>query len=167
MDSDGSLGSEFDLCLYTTLDGVKIQCIVVAQVDSRYLAAFPFPVWHRTVNKRILDRSLSSRPALVEVGYCSLEDGSAAVDDGYMKIWMGYVTEEFYLMLEIAEEDEVYDHRFNVESYGDALPFGPSFLEALQGHFAFLSAESTGGGRVQQTPAEGSGSAGLGARVAP
>ena len=45
MDSDGSLGSEFDLCLYTTLDGVKIQCIVVAQVDSRYLAAFPFPVW--------------------------------------------------------------------------------------------------------------------------
>jgi hypothetical protein len=119
------------------------------------------------VNKRILDRSLSSRPALVEVGYCSLEDGSAAVDDGYMKIWMGYVTEEFYLMLEIAEEAEVYAHRFNVERYGDALPFGPSLLEALQEHFAFLSAESTGGGRVQQTPAEGSGSAGLGARVAP
>lgn len=102
----------------------------------------------------------------MEVGYCSLEDGSAAVDDGYMKIWMGSVTEEFYLMLEIAEEDKVYDHRFNVESYGDAFHFGPSLLEALQEHFAFLSADSTGGGRVQQTPAKGSGSAGLGARVA-
>ena len=62
--------------LHTTPDGVKIQCIVVAQVDSRYLAAFPFPVWHRMVSKRILDRSLLSRPALVEVGYCSLEDAS-------------------------------------------------------------------------------------------
>ena len=156
VDSDGSLGSEFDLCLHT---------IMVAQVDSRYLAAFPFSVWHRTVNKRVLDRSLLSRPALVEVGYCSLEDGSVAVDDGYMRIWMGYVTEEFYRTVEIAAEDEVYDHWFNVEGYGDALPFGPSLLEALQEHFAFLSAESAGGGKVHHAPGKGSGSAGLGARV--
>ena len=82
------------------------------------------------------------------------------VDDGYMKIWMGYVTEECYLMLDIAGDDETYDHRFNVEGFGDALPFPPSLVEALQEHFAFLSAESTGGSRAQQAPARGSGSVG-------
>ena len=62
----------------------------------------------------------------MEVGYCSLEDGSAAVDD---QIWL------------YEDMDGLCDGGVlpDVESYGDALPFGPSLLEALHCRSILLS----------------------------
>lgn len=81
------------------------------------------------------------------------------VDELSMKVWMGYISEETYAGIEVADIYAACDYVFKADAEEGYLPFASSLSEALVEHFAFVSAESGGGHPV------GSGSASLQRRV--
>ena len=142
VEASGEADPEFVLCLYTTPMGVKIQCILAAEVDGRALVAFPHQVWHRTIARRALPPGVLSKPTLVELASTTAADRLEMVEDKYIKVWMGYLSAEVYAELRIMEEDEACDYVFKLDGEAGFLPAAASIAEALTEHFSFLNAES-------------------------
>lgn len=160
MRPDGTTNLHYDFFCFTSSLGVTIQCIVVSPVEDRYLVAFPSQVWHRTIAKRVLPQSMLIKPTAVEVACAPLSDMAALDEEIVMKIWVGYITAEHYTELKIMDDEQTADYVFKVGSSTDFVPYGESLVQALQEHFAFLSAESEVHG------VGGSGSGDLTGRVA-
>eukprot|EP00435_Cladocopium_sp_Y103_P067778 s363_g30.t1 len=120
-----------------------LQCIVVAQVEERFLAAFPAQVWHRQISKRVLPAQLLSKPALVETACSALSNREEIVEELKMKVWVGYITADSYSLLnEVTDPATPVDYAFAVGGERDYLPYSEFFVAVLAEHFAFLSAES-------------------------
>eukprot|EP00435_Cladocopium_sp_Y103_P031191 s3668_g7.t2 len=143
---DGAVDPEFTVCNYVTPLGVKIQCIVAAKVDVKYLLVVPQQVWHRLTARRVVPPGVLAKPTLVDLTCTNEEDRSVLVEDVYLRVWVGYVTEETYSSLEVLELGESVDYGFKVDGVDGYLPSGNGVAEALREHFAFLSADSGEGG---------------------
>ena len=142
VDGEGVIATDYAPQLLTTSLGVTIQCILVSEVGDRFLVAFPHLVWHRQPTKRVLPAQFLSKPTLMEVACCALVQRAEIVEDVLMKIWVGYVTAENYRLIVEMEEGATVDYPFVIDGERDYLPFAQSLVDALQDHFAFLSAES-------------------------
>lgn len=165
---DGSVADQFNLCLYTTPTGVRIQCVPVAFMeDGKYLMAFPHQVWHRLTASRVLPPRVFQKPTMVEIG-CALDGNPEEMSDQYgMRVWMGYVNEELFGNLVEIDETMSIDYPFKTEEGLEGyLPFLGSLAEAAREHFAFLSAESGAGGEPRAPDDVGSPGGPLKSRVA-
>ena len=162
LDEDGNPVMDYEVGLLQTPMGVTIQCIVVAIVDSRYLAVFPHQVWHRQTAKRVLPPQTLSKPTLVEVACVDGADRTVVLEDVNMKVWMGYINDETFAGIEAVDHLAHCDYVFKVDAEAGCLPYAGSLSEALVEHFAFVSAES---GVAMPAP-KGGGSASLQGRVA-
>ena len=142
-DSGGHVTSEYALHVFITPSGASIQCIVVAAVEDRFLAVFPQKAWHRQTSKRVLPQSLIAKPTLMVVACCALGARDELLEEVTMKVWTGYITAETFGQLEPFDAETPANYGFVTESGSqDFLPFAVSLSDALQEHFAFLSAES-------------------------
>ena len=162
----GEAAQEFDYptCKHMTSSGSMVECIYVAVVDGKHLMVFPAAAWHRKVAKRVLQSDALRKPTSVELACCSLEDRSVLDGSVTMKVWMGYVGDEFISGLEYVDEESDPEVAFVVEEVRSHLPHLDALGEAAREHFAFLTAES-GGSMVPLPAAEEDGSGGLQARV--
>ena len=155
--AEGQCAFNYVPLLYTTPLGISIQCIVVAQVEGRFLAAFPVQVWHRQVSKRVLPPQFLSKPTLVETACSAISNREEIVEDLKMKVWVGYIAAEACnLLTENTDPATPVDYAFAVGAERDYLPYSESFVAVLSEHFAFLSAESgLGEGGYGSQPAGG------------
>ena len=144
-----------------------IQILLVGRFEGRDLVVLPQKAWHRKVDRRIMPAGSLLRPTLLEVAACRQSNMEEIVEDTYIKVWVGYLKEEF--------RDRVQTHlqEFNVtydfESSQDMLmPSAAALVSAAQEHFAFFSAaEGDPEQEEEEEPMEelASGSQDLGPRV--
>lgn len=130
----GEIAEEFDYatCKHMTSSGSMVECIYVAVVDGKHLMAFPAAAWHRKVAKRLLQSDALRKATSVELACCGLEDRSQVDGSVTMKVWMGYVGDEFISGLEYGEDESEMEIVFGVEEVRSHLPFLGALGEAAR-----------------------------------
>eukprot|EP00435_Cladocopium_sp_Y103_P014703 s4063_g3.t1 len=146
--AEGEVDPEYSVGILAAGSGPSIACIGVAEVDGKYLCAFPEAAWHRTKIRRQIAVPFA-KPVAVVVPTCA-QDGREIPDhDVPMKVWLGLISEEAAMLVEYGPF-LVADVGFPVDTNGlQLLPFAESLVAAARDHFTFLSlseAPPTGGG---------------------
>ena len=135
---DGHVTEGYPVCLLTAGDehgAPTLQAIQICTFDSKLLVAIPFEVWHRQVARRVLPSGSFTKATLVEVQASYQESSFEAAEDRTIKLWVGFLREDFHEYLEVLQEFSC-DYCFDPEGL---LPFGPALVDVAQEHFAFFS----------------------------
>ena len=120
--------------------------IFVAKLEDKNLVCIPGGAWHRAVAKRVLPPKCFSRPGCVEVIACDVEDRSEALDDEYLKVWLGFLNAEVSEMVQEPDRSEPVDYDFPE----GRVPYANGLVDLARDHFAFfLRAEHAGEGGLQ------------------
>ena len=128
-------------------------CIGVAEIDGRFLCAFPEQVWHKKPAKRSFPNGTLSKAVAVIVPSCPQDNRELADLDSTMKVWLGLISPEVADLVDFSVGVEP-DIAFPVDSQGiQLLPFAESLVAAARDHFTFLSYSEGGaqgkGGHVE------------------
>ena len=144
-----------------------IQILLVGRFEGRDLVVLPQKAWHRKVDRRIMPAGSLLRPTLLEVAACRQSNMEEIVEDTYIKVWVGYLKEEFRDRVQTHVEE--FNVTYDFESSQDMLmPSAAALVSAAQEHFAFFSAaEGDPEQEGEEEPMEelASGSQDLGPRV--
>ena len=121
---------------------ISSQVILITEFEGKKLVAFPFGVWHRNLQRRVLPSQCLAKPVLVEVQACRPEALDEPLEELYIKLWIGYLKEEFFAQVESHLEEFEFDcdYVFGVVPHEILLPSADALVAVAQDHFAFFSA---------------------------
>eukprot|EP00435_Cladocopium_sp_Y103_P059707 s418_g21.t1 len=115
--------------------------ILITEFEGKRLVAFPAQVWNRKPERRVLPHQCLSRPTVVEVQAVRPEALDEPLDEVYIKLWIGYLKEEYYDQVVTHLEELECDYAFGVTAPEILLPSADALIAVAQEHFAFFSAE--------------------------
>ena len=118
--------------------------LVGISASDEVIFAVPNSVWHRTAARRVLPRNFARKLCAGRVRLVG-PDARETPLEGDCRVWFGILTEDGEAATDFVRdlEDPVeLAHTFGPEEASDALPFGPSVLDASRGLFEFVTAES-------------------------
>ena len=116
-----------------------IQILLIGRFEGRDLVALPQKAWHRKVDRRIMPAGSLLRPTLLEVAACRHSNMEEIIEDTYIKVWVGYLKEEFNERIQTHLEE--FNVTYDFDSSEDMLmPAAAALVSAAQEHFAFFSA---------------------------
>ena len=133
------------------LDGKpSASCIAVAEIDGRFLCAFPEAAWNRIKRRRVLGEEFLAKAVAVHVPSCAVDGRDVPERDFNIKAWLGLISAE-HAQLVGYSPDLVADLAFPIDSNGILkLPYARVWW---RDHFTFLSmSEPTGGPAVEGRP---------------
>ena len=166
---EGAVNPNYRLGLLACENGEQtqsVQVIPITQLGEKQLVAVPSNAWHKKVAKRILPAGSFSRPTSVEVLAVSGEEREEPLPDAKIKLWVGFLSQQYYDALGFFPEALSADYIFEASVGGYLFPFGQSLFDLANEHFAFFSAtEGETPNPDRGNKAEGSGSAGVEMRL--
>ena len=130
--------TDYSVGILVAGSGPSISCIGVAEIDGRFLCAFPESAWHRTKVRRQLSADLL-KPVAVVVPSCAPEGKEVPNHEATIKVWLGLIAEEVAALVECGPF-LMPDVDFPVDTNGvQLLPFAESLVAAAKDHFTFFS----------------------------
>ena len=132
----------------------SLPIISIAQFEGNQLVAVPHSTWHRKVSNRVMPSSSMTRVTLLEVAACKHTNMEEPVTDRFMKVWVGYLKEEWADNVHTHLEEFNADYAFD-DSVDILMPSANALVSAAQDHFSFFSAEESAMAPVEVQPGEG------------
>eukprot|EP00435_Cladocopium_sp_Y103_P054406 s44_g17.t1 len=130
--------TDYSVGILVAGSGPSISCIGVAEIDGRFLCAFPESAWHRTKVRRQLSANFM-KPVAVVVPSCAPEGKEVPNHEATIKVWLGLIAEEVAALVECGPF-LMPDVDFPVDTNGvQLLPFAESLVAAAKDHFTFFS----------------------------
>ena len=140
----------------------SVRVIFVANLDGKNLICVPADCWHRTVARRALPQRSLQKAIAVEVAACLPGAREVDLEGESLKVWLGFMPEEFSSLVVVSTREDVVDYDFHEEM----LPFAEALVQVSKDHYEFFSpGEETEPPPQEQRRAEGSGSPDLNARM--
>eukprot|EP00435_Cladocopium_sp_Y103_P049652 s1444_g15.t1 len=144
---DGSSREQYDIVSLSFVSGAGedkvINLIPIAIINGKLLVAIPLGAWHKTASKRLLPRTLFTRPVKVEVLAVSSDEPAECLDCAPLRLWVGYLDASLFPGLEVGASPIADGDISDVLADGtEAIPYGPGLAEVADQHFAFLTAIS-------------------------
>ena len=123
-----------------------VPVILITHVQGKSLAAVPFSFWHRSVARRKLPPQSFSKAASVSVGSVLDVDREVPIEGTYIKIWIGFLSEELIQCLDfVSVQSAKLENAFLTEQeVGEHVPLAEALQTVADEKFSFLSAESGG-----------------------
>ena len=145
---------EYPVGLFEIVDGESVTAvavILVSQLESRLVCAFPFSSWNRIAAKRVLPAGELLRPTSVQVEF--VDRASPSEETVFLqKVWLGILPAEFESLVAFDSSVEQVDPDIPFDNRGPTiLPSAAALAAAFEQHFAFASATS-GEPRRRGTP---------------
>lgn len=136
---------EYPVGLFEIVDGESVTAvavILVSQLESRLVCAFPFSSWNRIAAKRVLPAGALLRPTSVQVEF--VDRASPSEETVFLqKVWLGVLPAEFESLVAFDSSVEQVDPDIPFDSRGPTiLPSAAALAAAFEQHFAFASATS-------------------------
>ena len=118
-----------------------IPIILITQIDTKILVAIPFSFWHRLTRQRFLPSAALSKA--VSVAAAAVEDShrDVAVENVFIKVWIGLLSPRFEECLEPATEEVALGFLTEDQEEG-FVPMAKALMAVADEKFAFLTAES-------------------------
>ena len=123
-----------------------VPVILITRVQGKILAAIPFSFWQRSVARRKLPPQSFSKAASVSVGSVLDVDREVPIEGTYIKIWIGFLSEELIQCLDFVsvQSAELEDAFLTEQEVGEHVPLAEALQTVADEKFSFLSAESGG-----------------------
>ena len=153
----GVVQTQYSVCQFNidSEEGqISSQVILITEFEGKKLVAFPFPVWHRNPQRRIVPAQCLAKPTLVEVQSVRPEALDEPLEELYIKLWIGYMKEEFFSQVETHLEEFDCDYVFGPGQNEILLPSADALVAVAQEHFAFFSAAEEVGALAEVEDAE-------------
>ena len=120
-----------------------IPIILLTEVESKLLVAVPFNSWNRLVRLRLLPATALTKFCSVAVAAVESDHRDQAVDNIFIKVWIGFLNPAFEECVGWPEGEDVGLSAFPTEDDEEGfLPFATALLAVADEKFMFLSAES-------------------------
>ena len=121
-----------------------VPVILITRVQGKMLAAIPFSFWHRSVARRKLPPQSFSKAASVSVGSVLDVDREVPIEGTYIKIWIGFLSEELIQCLDFVsvQSAELENAFLTEQEVGEHVPLAEALQTVADEKFSFLSAES-------------------------
>lgn len=141
--SGDSVDFEYELGIFeSTEPACFCSIIVVAEVDSRLLVAFPEGAWHRKRAKRAINPNSIAKAVQVSLKPASAADREQPESSASLKVWLGILNPEFEGQVSFGNREEVSVTFPETEPGVYVLPYAQALVAVARDHFTFLSAES-------------------------
>ena len=123
-----------------------VPVILITRVQGKILAAIPFSFWQRSVARRKLPPQSFSKAASVSVGSVLDVDREVPIEGTYIKIWIGFLSEELIQCLDFVsvQSAELENAFLTEQEVGEHVPLAEALQTVADEKFSFLSAESGG-----------------------
>ena len=143
---------------------VSVQVIPIAAFSGKFLVAVPSGAWHKQPAKRVLNAACFQKRIAIEVAVTLEQDKEIALDDAQMKLWAGFLSEDYYEAVDWSQTEVEADYSFEASRAGVYWPFADSLVSLANEQFSFFTA-SEGEAPKREVNLEEPGSADLGSRM--
>ena len=142
---DGSANSNYQVFSFRSDlgpgDHHDVPIILITRIDTKILVAIPYSFWHRLTRQRLLPSAAFSKAVSVAVAAVEDSHREVAVDNVFIKVWIGLLTPRFEVCIEAASEETALG--FHTEDQEEGfVPMAQALLAVADEKFAFLTAES-------------------------
>lgn len=142
---DGSANSNYQVFSFRSDlgpgDHHDVPIILITRIDTKILVAIPCSFWHRLTRQRLLPSAAFSKAVSVAVAAVEDSHREVAVDNVFIKVWIGLLTPRFEVCIEAASEETALG--FHTEDQEEGfVPMAQALLAVADEKFAFLTAES-------------------------
>ena len=142
---DGSANSNYQVFSFRSDlgpgDHHDVPIILITRIDTKILVAIPYSFWHRLTRQRLLPSAAFSKAVSVAVAAVEDSHREVAVDNVFIKVWIGLLTPRFEACIEAASEETALG--FHTEDQEEGfVPMAQALMAVADEKFAFLTAES-------------------------
>ena len=106
---DGSANSNYQVFSFRSDlgpgDHHDVPIILITRIDTKILVAIPYSFWHRLTRQRLLPSAAFSKAVSVAVAAVEDSHREVAVDNVFIKVWIGLLTPRFEVCIEAASEE--------------------------------------------------------------
>ena len=136
---DQEVDLDYPLGVLLCEDRPSASCIGIAEIDGRFLCAFPERAWHKKTAKRELPLGTLAKAVAVIVPSCGQDSRDQPDHENTMRVWLGLISAATAELVDFSLMGDA-DLTFPVDSNGVQLyPFAESLVAAARDHFTFLS----------------------------